>query len=577
MVFLRPNVVEAGVQALNVPRAPEPQTGSESSEDDTSFVEDYRAAAPLSESVAPPTIDVWYGPHQVFGHLGNPQQWVNILGNVWDRNGIASLSYSLNGGSESSLSIGPGPSRLVSEGDFNIEIAYTDLISGLNQVRIRAVDNQSKQTIKTVTVEYVAGNVWPETYSIDWSSAAAITEVAQIVDGLWTLEADSIRPVIIGYDRLVNIGDIDPSWDEFEVRVPVTVNEAPPDPNTGGVGIALRWQGHQGTTQPRREWWHMGAYGYYRWRLYGPHLALRLDQDDPIENGDIHLDIGTRYMFKMRVDNTPDQGGLYRLKVWQDGQPEPNEWHLVAQDGPQDLAHGSVLLVAHEVNASFGDVTIVSKTDLTPTLTLHTVGSGAVSVDPPRPQYAYGDVVTLTARPDLGWSFSNWSGDLGDNDNPVTLTLTSSKVVTATFANHPPVLDAIGDLAVASGFTLSFTVTASDPEGSTPSLWADNLPADADFADNGDGTASFIWHPTSNDAGPHVVTFVASDGFHTDSETVTITVNANQIFLPFIFSSGQGSPLTEGLQSQAATVSSTPLFPTQTNPSDLNFERRSKS
>jgi len=305
-----------------------------------------------------PVIDVWYGSHQVFGHIGNPQEWVDVLGNASDPDGIDSLVYSLNGGPVLPLSVGPDNPRLVAEGDFNIEMAYADLNDGPNQVVITATDTFGNQTVETMTVEYTSGNVWPETYSIDWSSVATISDVAQIVDGLWTLEADSIRPTIIGYDRLVAIGDVDPSWDDYEVLVPITVNAAPPDPNTGGVGIIMRWQGHQGSEQPRTEWWHMGAYGYYRWRDYGPHLVLRLGRDAPIENSDVQLDVGTRYNFKMRVETMLGQGGVYSLKVWEDGHPEPAEWDLYAQDDVSDLQSGSLLLVAHRVDASFGDVTV---------------------------------------------------------------------------------------------------------------------------------------------------------------------------------------------------------------------------
>ena len=47
-----------------------------------------------------PEIEIWYGDNQKFGHLGNPQKWINILGNVSDQDGIKSLHYSLNNGSE---------------------------------------------------------------------------------------------------------------------------------------------------------------------------------------------------------------------------------------------------------------------------------------------------------------------------------------------------------------------------------------------------------------------------------------------------------------------------------------------
>lgn len=68
----------------------------------------------------------------------------------------------------------------------------------------------------------------------------------------------------------------------------------------------------------------------------------------------------------------------------------------------------------------------------TDTLTVNTLGSGSVSADPPGP-YNAGDVVTLTASPDAGWSFSSWSGNLTGYANPGTLIMNDNYTVTATF------------------------------------------------------------------------------------------------------------------------------------------------
>jgi uncharacterized repeat protein (TIGR01451 family)/uncharacterized repeat protein (TIGR02543 family) len=66
-------------------------------------------------------------------------------------------------------------------------------------------------------------------------------------------------------------------------------------------------------------------------------------------------------------------------------------------------------------------------------LTVNVVGSGTVDQNP-LPPYAVGDVVTLTANAATGWSFTGWSGDLAGTTSPITITLNSDKVVTATFA-----------------------------------------------------------------------------------------------------------------------------------------------
>ena len=70
------------------------------------------------------------------------------------------------------------------------------------------------------------------------------------------------------------------------------------------------------------------------------------------------------------------------------------------------------------------------------TLTINTVGSGTVTKNPDQATYAPGTVVTLTANPSTGWSFSAWSVDLSGSTNPTTITMNSNKNVTATFTQN---------------------------------------------------------------------------------------------------------------------------------------------
>jgi len=400
-----------------------------------------------------PDINIWYGDTQDFGFLGNPQTMINILGDVSDPPHVTSLTYSLNGVYQGPLSFDSDDCpRLVADGDFNIEIDTVDLVDGPNTVVITAIDAYDNQSTKEVTVNYSAGNTWPEPYSINWSEETEITDVAQIVDGRWELETgeletDSIRPIKslnesgkleIGYDRLVAIGDI--AWDNFEVTVPIKIHSFDGS-NTGGVGIIARWQGHfvYAGEQPGMGWWNIGAYGYYRNRDAGPNLVLRTGHDpSTVKPADpqVQLSLGTTYNFKLRVrTRSPGQSGFYSFRVWRAGQPEPSWWHIKSQDEPpEQLFNGSVLLVAHHTDASFGDVTIVPVVDVE----VSTVGNGEVDVDPElvhsSDAYLYGDVITLTETPDPGWMFMGWSGGLSGTDNPATLTLTGDTAITATFA-----------------------------------------------------------------------------------------------------------------------------------------------
>jgi len=67
------------------------------------------------------------------------------------------------------------------------------------------------------------------------------------------------------------------------------------------------------------------------------------------------------------------------------------------------------------------------------TLAVAKTGSGTVTLDPAGGTYDVGTVVTLTATPAAGYSFTGWSGDLGGITNPVPITMDKDKTVTATF------------------------------------------------------------------------------------------------------------------------------------------------
>ena len=335
-----------------------------------SISETFSVTTLAMEGLGPTIIDAWYGAEQTFGARGRPQRWLNVLGNTSDPDGVKSLTYSLNAGPQVPLNLGPDDFRLEEDGDYNIEIDVNDpnlnVFPLQNSVLIRALDIYDNETTLEVTVNYHDGNVWPESDTIDWSSFSSINDVAgvvQIVDGLWTLEADKIRSIQSGYDRLVSIGDIDPTWDNYEVTVPITVHsiEEIYGPPGGGptLGVIVRWQGHTADgNQPSIQWWPLGAFGAYKWRSTYQRLEI-LDHDyTVVDNSGFELQLGVEYMFKLRVESDVSNS-IYSLKVWPVDTPEPADWALIAAEAlSSDKTAGSVLLVAQFVDASFGKVTI---------------------------------------------------------------------------------------------------------------------------------------------------------------------------------------------------------------------------
>ncbi|MGE0622637.1 MAG: putative Ig domain-containing protein [Pseudomonadales bacterium] len=316
----------------------------------------------LSASADPSQIDIWYGDSQDFGSPGNPQRWVNVLGTVSDQDGISSLTFTLNGGPSRNLSVGPDTRRLLEAGDFNVEIDYAELIAGQNTVEITAIDSIGTVTTKTVVVNYTQGLVWPSNFQTDWNSATTLADYAQVVDGRWELDGTGVRPSVMGYDRVLAVGDV--LWDDYEVEVPITIHGYDPGgfqwPSVApGIGVLSRWLGHttlvQGE-QPHAYWLPSGGsiwYDYGEDRLYlGGNNGLSASIGSP------QIDFGTTYIWKLRAETVSPGNTFYGAKLWQQGSIEPANWTMSGQDGPGDLENGSYLLIAHHIDATFGDVVI---------------------------------------------------------------------------------------------------------------------------------------------------------------------------------------------------------------------------
>jgi hypothetical protein len=337
---------------------------------DTPFYDALTAEFPLLRRVvssaqadAPdqqPWIYVWYGPQQSFGQSGLPQKQINILGSIMN---LASgknpqLIYTLNGDKERDFTLGPNE-RLANEGDFNLEIQSNDpaLVEGQNIIVITA--HMAQFTARsTVIVNYTRAHPIPLPYTIHWNQLTSIGQVAQVVNGLWAIKPDGIRVMEMGFDRSIALGDMD--WKDYEVTVPITIHQIQSQ-TEGGVGIVARWQGYfqETSEQPFTGWSWMGGYAYYRRRSDGDYFVIRFNRDEPSLIQPVDLELEKTYYFKLRVEGGNDfQGGLYKFKAWPADQSEPGEWNLIGLDQPGDLQKGSVLLVAHGMDVTFGDVTV---------------------------------------------------------------------------------------------------------------------------------------------------------------------------------------------------------------------------
>lgn len=262
----------------------------------------------------------------------------------------------------------------------------------------------------------------------------------------------------------------DASWNDYEVSVPVTIRSA--TSAFAGVGILMRWTGHTDDPisgwQPKTGWWPLGALGWYRWTTSYPQGRLQLEgnQDHLIDwdSSGQRLENNVPYIFKMRVETGVGQVPWYGLKVWKEGDPEPADWVLSGQEGPEDPQHGSFLLLAHRVDANFGDVTVTSIREVCHSLStaVSLTGSGSVNASPAPNceggKYRAGTTVQLTANPEPGHYFSHWSGDASGSGSPTTITVVRDSSVTAHFSE------------------LCYTLTTSVDPSNSGSVSADPAP-----------------------------------------------------------------------------------------------------
>jgi len=92
--------------------------------------------------------------------------------------------------------------------------------------------------------------------------------------------------------------------------------------------------------------------------------------------------------------------------------------------------------------------------------------------------------------------------------------------------NRAPVVTAPATATVAVGATLSFDVTATDPDGDHVDLFGSALPPGSNFIDHADGTGTFSWTPSNGQAGSYTASFSGLDnkgGSGSASTSITVT------------------------------------------------------
>ena len=329
-----------------------------------------------------PEVEIWHGLHQKVGHLGMAQDDFNVMGKVMPADSIASLTYRLNKGPNIRLNFGegtPGFRRFAELGHFNADIPIAELHSGENTVEIIASDGIGRYTRQEIIVDLRSGS-YPLPVHIDWKNVTNPQDVGQYVDGHWELKSDGLRTRHMGYDRIFLIGEKD--WQDYEITVPIVINQVSETTSHvsggNGLGILFRFTGHINgghrnfpKMQPKWGYQPFGAITWLRWDL-GKSVNIPNRQFYPgdsgtaINHGQFPVEPGVKYWMKAKCHTLPDKTdgsgvSVYSYKIWRDGKKEPARWDWQeTQVSGHANRNGGVALLAHHVDATFGNIRIES-------------------------------------------------------------------------------------------------------------------------------------------------------------------------------------------------------------------------
>ncbi len=303
-----------------------------------------------------PEIELWYGDDQIIGGPGEPapQRWVNVLGRITEPT-AGSATYRVNGGPEQSFPFGPSTTRLLATGDFNLEVERTALLPApeFNSVDILVQTGSDEPLFRRVHLQvHPPDTVAPDLY-VDFSAlpdVTALNQVAAVVDGLWELTEDGVRTAELGYDRLIALGS--QGWSsDYEVLAEFTLHYWR---NWGAVGVAVGWQGHAGTQDPREDW-PLEALGWVRKVVPQPELQIMAYSGGVLDRRAFDLVEGDTYLLRTRTTRGTGNTRRASLRVWPVSSEEPSDWLLETQ---APLHDGSVLLVTHHADVTWHNVTV---------------------------------------------------------------------------------------------------------------------------------------------------------------------------------------------------------------------------
>lgn len=145
---------------------------------------------------------------------------------------------------------------------------------------------------------------------------------------------------------------------------------------------------------------------------------------------------------------------------------------------------------------------------------------GSVSVDPEKSSYSEGSSVTLSAQPQTGYVFENWSGDASGSDATITVTMDSDKDITPVFSQLPSDQSVLTIEIEGSGTVTKSPDQNSYTNGTEVTLTAEPSPGVSEFSEWSGGVTGNEQTVTLTLDSDETVTATFNDTIQVDSVKV---------------------------------------------------------
>ena len=256
--------------------------------------------------------------------------------------------------------------------------------------------------------------------------------------------------------------------------------------------------------------------------------------DDDVTIDTVSTDLPDGWGYTDNDDGTADFD-------WQTDYTHAGEYSIVFAISDQEYSvNHEIAIIVNNVNRApvleeIGDLETDENAELRVVLSATDPDDNGLtySIDEELPEGASLETNVFTWTPDYNQA-GNYNLTFRVTDDEEGQELSDFEVVTITVnnVNRMPQWDEVPEaIVVDEGARIQFTLRGSDPDDDNLTIYYSqgNLPDEAWFNDNGDGTANFDWQTTLDDAGDYSAGFRLSDGDADTMVTVEIEVwNANQ-------------------------------------------------